>query len=85
VGKTVVEDGAAIGANSTILPNVHIGKWAMIGAGSIVTRDVLPYSLVVGAPARHLGWVCACGSRVQSRECPKCGTVPLDHPLAGSQ
>jgi acetyltransferase-like isoleucine patch superfamily enzyme len=85
VGQTVVEDGAAIGANSTILPNVHIGKWAMIGAGSIVTRDVPPYSLVVGSPARHIGWVCRCGSRVQNHECAKCGTVPHDHPLAASR
>jgi acetyltransferase-like isoleucine patch superfamily enzyme len=83
VGETTVEDGAAIGANSTILPNVRIGRWAMIGAGAVVTRDVGAYELVVGSPARRIGWVCACGSRVDEAlgRCPRCGELPADHPL----
>lgn len=85
VGETIVEDGAAVGANSTILPNVRIGKWAMVAAGSIVTHDVAPYSLVIGSPARHVGWVCSCGSRVHGSDCSKCGTVPADHPLAAGR
>jgi UDP-2-acetamido-3-amino-2,3-dideoxy-glucuronate N-acetyltransferase len=83
VGETVVGDGAAIGANSTILPGVNIGAWAMIGAGAVVTRDVPAYALVVGTPARHLGWVCSCGERLAdgANACPKCGPLPADHPL----
>jgi len=50
--ETIVEDGASIGANSTILPGLHIGKGAMVGAGSVVTRDVEAFSLVYGSPAR---------------------------------
>lgn len=81
VGETIVEDGAAIGANSTILPNVHIGKWAMIAAGSIVTRDVEPYSLVIGSPARHASYICKRGHKVDSASCSVCGPLPPDHPL----
>ncbi len=83
VGETNVGDGAAIGANSTILPGVDIGAWAMIGAGAVVTRDVPAYSLVVGTPARHLGWVCSCGERLAegAKACRRCGPLPSDHPL----
>ncbi|MGH7709239.1 MAG: acyltransferase [Vulcanimicrobiaceae bacterium] len=84
IGVTTVDDGAAIGANSTILPGVRIGRWAMIGAGAVVTRDVEAFALVVGSPARRIGWVCACGVRIGegSRTCPRCRTLPADHPLA---
>ncbi len=83
VGETTVDDGAAIGANCTILPGIRIGRWAMIGAGAVVTHDVAPYALAVGSPARAIGWVCACGSRVTeaARACARCGELPADHPL----
>ena len=80
-GTIVVGDGASIGANATILPNVKIGTWAMVGAGAVVTRDVEPYALVAGSPARRIGWVCACGARVRDGACATCGELPLDHPL----
>ncbi len=83
VGETRVDDGAAIGANATILPGIRIGRWAMVGAGAVVTRDVSPYALVVGSPARWLAWVCACGERLadDARACARCGDLPADHPL----
>lgn len=84
VGITIVGDGASIGANSTIMPNVSIGKWAMIAGGAIVTRNVLPYSLVIGAPARHVAWLCPCGRKVEKSSCDTCGDLPLDHPLGVS-
>jgi UDP-2-acetamido-3-amino-2,3-dideoxy-glucuronate N-acetyltransferase len=62
--RTSVERGAAIGANSTIVCGITIGRWAMIGSGSVVTKDVPPYALMVGNPAKQLGWVCSCGERV---------------------
>ncbi len=82
VGVTTVGDGAAIGANATILPGVTIGAWAMIGAAAVVTRDVAAYALVVGSPAREIGWVCRCGGRVAdgARDCARCGVLPEDHP-----
>jgi UDP-2-acetamido-3-amino-2,3-dideoxy-glucuronate N-acetyltransferase len=82
VGETSVGDGAAIGANATILPGIRIGNWAMIGAGSVVTHDVPSYALVAGSPARFLAWVCACGARVAegATACARCGELPADHP-----
>ena len=82
VGSTLVKDGAAVGANSTILPNVVIGRWSMVAAGSTVTHDVAPYSLVVGSPARHHAWLCMCGRTVTGPDCGTCGRLPDDHPLA---
>jgi UDP-2-acetamido-3-amino-2,3-dideoxy-glucuronate N-acetyltransferase len=81
VGLTTVNSGAAIGANSTIVAGVNIGAWAMIGAGAVVTRDVAPYSLVIGNPARHHAWVCRCGRKVEDARCERCGDLPSDHPL----
>lgn len=63
--QTVVRRGATIGANATIVCGVEIGTYAMVGAGSVVTRDVLPFSLVVGNPARERGWVSKAGHRLQ--------------------
>jgi acetyltransferase-like isoleucine patch superfamily enzyme len=81
VGPIRVRRGAALGANSTILPGVTIGEWAMVGSGSVVTRDVAPYELVAGNPARRLGSACPCGQPLRDGEdgepfagpCPRCG------------
>ncbi len=59
--RTRVSRGASLGAGSVIGPGLTIGTWAMVGAGSLVTRDVAPYALVSGNPARPAGWVCRCG------------------------
>jgi UDP-2-acetamido-3-amino-2,3-dideoxy-glucuronate N-acetyltransferase len=76
---TVVKRGAALGANSTIRCGITIGEWAMVGSGSVVTKDVPDHALVVGNPARIIGWVCACGTKLvgsteprQSFDCPAC-------------
>lgn len=55
--KTIVRKGATIGANATIVCGVEIGEYAFIGAGSVVTKNVKPYSLVVGNPAKHIKWL----------------------------
>jgi UDP-2-acetamido-3-amino-2,3-dideoxy-glucuronate N-acetyltransferase len=62
--QTLVKRGATIGANATVVCGHTIGEHAFIGAGAVVTRDVPPYSLVVGNPARRVGWMCACGERL---------------------
>jgi acetyltransferase-like isoleucine patch superfamily enzyme len=62
--QTVLKKGCTLGANSTILPGVTIGCWAMVGAGSIVTHDVPDHALVVGSPARRRAWVCRCGKKL---------------------
>jgi UDP-2-acetamido-3-amino-2,3-dideoxy-glucuronate N-acetyltransferase len=87
VTPTLVRQGAAIGANSTILPGVTVGRWAMVGSGSVVTRDVGDHVLVVGNPARRVASVCACGEPLRDGadgtpfrgECPRCGT-PFEPP-----
>jgi acetyltransferase-like isoleucine patch superfamily enzyme len=71
LSQTRIGYGASVGANSTIRCGVTIGEWAMIGSGSVVTKDVPPYSLVYGNPARSHGFVCPCGSRLE---------VSCDHP-----
>lgn len=63
--RTKVGKGATIGANATIVCGHDIGEFAFIGAGAVVTKTVLPYSLVVGNPARHIGWMSEYGSRLE--------------------
>jgi len=64
ISHTLIREGASLGANSTIVCGINIGQWAMIGAGSVVTKDVPDYGLVVGNPARLIGYVCKCGNRL---------------------
>ena len=66
VGKILVQYGASIGAGAIILPGVTVGRFAMVGSGAVVTRDVAAHALVVGNPARQVGFVCACGQRLES-------------------
>ncbi|MCP5266384.1 MAG: N-acetyltransferase [Burkholderiaceae bacterium] len=66
VGRTLIRFGASLGAGTIVLTGVTIGRFAMIGSGSVVTRDVPDYALVVGNPARRIGWVDAEGRRVDS-------------------
>ena len=63
--KTLVEKGATIGANATIICGIRIGRFAFVGAGAVVTRDVAPYELVVGNPARHVGWMSEFGHKLE--------------------
>jgi len=81
--STRVGRGATIGANATIVCGVKIGAHAFVGAGAVVTHDIPDHALVLGAPARIKGWICACGetvarnrSRPKTPTCPKCGQGP---------
>jgi acetyltransferase-like isoleucine patch superfamily enzyme len=67
VVPTLVREGAAIGAGAVVVPGITIGRWAMIAAGAVVTRDVPDHGLVMGNPARLRGYVCACGRRLSTR------------------
>lgn len=73
-GDTLVKKGATIGANATIVCGHTIGEYAMVGAGAVVTKDVAPYALVVGNPARRIGWVSKTGERLgPDLVCPRTG------------
>ncbi len=62
--QTVVKRGTSIGANATIVCGVTLGEYSFVGAGAVVTADVPPYALMVGVPARRVGWMCQCGERL---------------------
>lgn len=75
--RTLVRRGATIGANATVVCGHTIGRYAFIGAGSVVTRDVPDFALLVGVPARRIGWMCQCGVRLSDAPgdvgCAACG------------
>ncbi len=76
--KTYVRKGASIGANATIICGNDIGRYAFIGAGAVITKDVPPYALMLGNPARHIGWMSEYGHRLSFDEnnmatCPESG------------
>lgn len=86
--KTIIKKGASIGANVTIVCGHNVGRYAMIGAGSVVTKDIPDYTLVVGNPAKKIGYVCMCGERIfennnSEYRCSCCGKeyVELEHGL----
>ena len=74
--KTLVKMGASIGANATIVCGHTIGKWALIGAGAVVTSNVPDHALMLGVPARQHGWACECGALLDTKLiCNCCGRV----------
>ena len=82
--RTRVENGASLGARSVILPGAHIGAYAMVAAGAVVTREVPAHALAAGVPAKRVGWVCQCGARLVEHErriwrCPRCGETFDEH------
>ncbi|MFZ7102547.1 MAG: acyltransferase [Peptococcaceae bacterium] len=75
--QTLVKQGASIGANATIVCGNTIGRYALVGAGAVVTKDTPDFSMVYGVPAKLVGWVCRCGEKLvfQNKQatCPACG------------
>lgn len=85
--KTLVRRGATIGANATVLCGHTIGRFAFVGAGAVVTRDVPDYALVVGNPGRIAGWMCDCGIKLVAGATPpaavRCGACGTQYVIAG--
>lgn len=76
VVETLVKEGASIGAGAVIRCGVTIGEYAMVGCGSVVTRDIPAFTLVIGNPARSVGRVCRCGGKLNKNcKCEVCGEV----------
>lgn len=88
VGRTLVRYGAAVGAGSILLPGVTVGRFAMIAAGAVVSRDVPDHGLVAGTPARLVGFVCACGDKlpgaVAAADDVACARCALRYRIAGA-
>lgn len=70
---TTVEEGASLGAGVIVLPGITVGRFALVGSGSVVTRDVPPFALVYGNPAKEKGFVCRCALPISSGKCDMCG------------
>lgn len=82
--RTLVKRGATIGANAVIVCGNTIGEYAMIGAGAVVTKDVPPFALVLGNPARQVGWMCQCGIRLRFEAAKAhCSGCEWDYRLEG--
>lgn len=79
--QTLVKRGTTIGANATIICGITLGEYSLIGAGAVVKKDVRPYALMAGVPARRIGWVCKCGTSLKEFDhankaaCPNCGST----------
>jgi UDP-2-acetamido-3-amino-2,3-dideoxy-glucuronate N-acetyltransferase len=77
--QTLVKRGGSIGANATIVCGVTLGEFAFVGAGAVVTSDVPAYALMVGVPARRVGWMCQCGERLHvtggKARCERCDSA----------
>lgn len=79
--RTIVCEGASIGANATIVCGNTIGSWALIGSGAVVTSDVPAHALMLGVPARRRGWACECGQVLdEDLLCPDCGRMYRETP-----
>jgi UDP-2-acetamido-3-amino-2,3-dideoxy-glucuronate N-acetyltransferase len=88
VGRIVLRFGSSVGAGATVVTGVTVGRFAMVAAGAVVTRDVPDQAMVAGVPARVVGWVCQCGQRLEAGAdgrwtCPACGRT-CDLPQATS-
>jgi len=87
---TLVRKGASLGANCTVVCGTTIGRYAFIGAGSVVTRDIPDYALVYGNPARQRGWMCACGIALEfsgdlANAASKCRACAAEYIKSGQQ
>ncbi len=71
--KTLIKEGASLGANSTVVCGHTVGRSALIAAGAVVTKDVKDFALMAGVPAKQLGWVCECGERLHETLVCQCG------------
>ncbi len=80
---TLVERGATLGANASIVCGVTIGAHAFVGAGAVVAKNVPSHAMVVGNPARRVGWMCSCGGKLDARLRCECGLAYRRQPKAG--
>jgi UDP-2-acetamido-3-amino-2,3-dideoxy-glucuronate N-acetyltransferase len=83
--RTLVKRGASIGANATIVCGTTLGEYAFVGAGAVVAKDVPAYALMVGVPARRVGWMCQCGERLPDSGTGTCAACGSTYVAAGGE
>jgi UDP-2-acetamido-3-amino-2,3-dideoxy-glucuronate N-acetyltransferase len=83
--ETMVRKGATLGANCTIVCGVTIGEYGFVGAGSVINRDVKPYALMVGVPARRIGWMCECGVRLEGAGAVACTACSNEYQITDEE
>jgi UDP-2-acetamido-3-amino-2,3-dideoxy-glucuronate N-acetyltransferase len=83
--RTLVKRGASIGANATIVCGTTLGEYAFVGAGAVVSKNVPAYALVVGVPARRVGWMCQCGERLPDSGMGTCAACGSTYVAAGGE
>ena len=84
VSPIVLRSGSSIGAGAIVIAGLEVGRHALVGAGTVVTKDVVPFELVAGNPARRIGWVCQCGQRLrESRDGLGCGACGRSYSASG--
>ncbi len=83
--RTLVKRGASIGANVTIVCGSTLGTYSFVGAGAVVATDVPDYALMVGVPARRIGWMCQCGERLPDSGSGRCGACGAEYRSAGDE
>ena len=81
--RTLVRRGSSIGANATIVCGVTLGEYSFIGAGAVVTTSVADYALMVGVPARRIGWMCQCGERLPDSGEGRCSACGIEYERVG--
>jgi UDP-2-acetamido-3-amino-2,3-dideoxy-glucuronate N-acetyltransferase len=81
--RTLVRRGTSIGANATIVCGVTLGEYSFVGAGAVVSRDVPAYALMVGVPAKRVGWMCQCGARLPDGGVGTCAACGSSYERAG--
>ena len=81
--RTIVRRGSSIGANATIVCGVTLGEYSFVGAGAVVTSDVLPYAMMVGVPAKRRGWMCQCGERLPDSGIGRCAVCGSEYEKSG--
>jgi UDP-2-acetamido-3-amino-2,3-dideoxy-glucuronate N-acetyltransferase len=83
--KMLLMEGCSIGANATILPGRTVGRWAMVGAGAVVTQDIPDHAVVMGNPASFHHWICRCGNRIDFAEASsRCGACSRTYQMISS-
>ena len=81
---TLIKKGVSLGANSTIICGNIIGEYSFVGAGCVVNKNILPFSIVVGVPCHRIGWICKCGLKLKNKSISRCEVCDLKYEITSN-